>query len=122
MNMDALKELILTEIEASQGKDGIPDLRATVEEHPEFWDEFADAASAAFAAKMTNLMAPRWEAAPKGYVCPVCGKEALERSTHFMGGPYSGSVHCTGCDHRESVVSYVGRNLLTVEPMAEETV
>ena len=67
--------------------------------------------------QVTNLFGITWEAAPEGSECPRC-KGALERSRGLMvSGPWSGSVRCTNCDYRDSVMGYLGRSMFQVEPM-----
>lgn len=53
---------------------------------------------------------------PAGTVCPSCGGSDLNILTTMMSGPYSGYLECP-CGWRESVMSYIGRRLVSVTPM-----
>lgn len=68
---------------------------------------------------MIEAMLPKWKAAPQGSLCLSCGKESLERSHYLMGGPFSGTVRCTACEYRDTVVGYLSRTIVKVEPMPE---
>jgi hypothetical protein len=61
-----------------------------------------------------------WTKAPKGSKCPSCGKEALERSKQLMGGPWSGSIRCKGCGHTDTLVGYLGKTIVEVQPLTTE--
>lgn len=61
---------------------------------------------------------PRWESAPDN--CPECDSDNLQRSVIPIGGPYSGSIHCPDCGHRESVMNYLGRTMIKVEPLEDK--
>ena len=63
-----------------------------------------------------------WSKAPKGSKCPGCGKETLERSKHFMGGPWSGTIRCTTCGHTDTLVGYLGKTMVEVQPLTPEEV
>ncbi len=63
-----------------------------------------------------------WDKAPKGSKCPSCGNETLERSKHLMGGPWSGSIRCTACGHTDSLVGYLGKTMIKVQPLSPEEV
>ena len=62
----------------------------------------------------------RWVDAPEGAKCLGCGKETLERSVPLMGGKWSGSVRCKECDYRDSLMTYLGKTIITVEPLPED--
>lgn len=52
--------------------------------------------------------------------CPRCSSKALKtvRVAGF-GSPYVGQVYCTSCDYRDSVMSFLGKSLFTVQPLPE---
>lgn len=65
----------------------------------------------------TNLFGIRWEPASEDFLCPRC-EAPLERSRGLMlMSPWAGSVRCTKCDFRDSVVGYLGRSMIQVQPM-----
>ena len=67
--------------------------------------------------QVSNLFAISWEATPEGFACPRC-EAPLERARGLMiSGPWAGSVRCTKCDYRDSVVSYLGKSMVEVQPM-----
>lgn len=63
------------------------------------------------------MTAIKWSKAPEGSKCLGCGKETLERSRTLMGGPWSGHVRCTACDYHDTLASYLGKTMITVEPL-----
>ena len=62
---------------------------------------------------------PVWGKAPEDARCLQCGAGGLERSRVPIGGPFSGKVRCLACGHEESVMSQIGKTLVTVEPLPE---
>lgn len=69
--------------------------------------------------QVTNLFGITWEAAPEGSECPRC-KAALEKSRGLiLSSPWAGSVRCTKCDYRDSVMGYLGRSMIQVEPLPD---
>lgn len=67
----------------------------------------------------TSLFGIHWIEAPDGFICPRC-QSPLERSGGLtITGPYSGSVRCTKCEYQDSVMGFLGRSLIQVEPMPE---
>lgn len=81
--------------------------------------EGMDAELDAIGRAMIEASLPKWKAAPQGSLCPSCGKETLERSHYLMGGPFSGTVKCTACGHHDTVVGYLSRTIVKVEPMPD---
>lgn len=63
---------------------------------------------------LATLMGLRWE--PLSEPCPKCGKNALQRGSNMMSGPYGGIVKCD-CGHRESAYAFLGRTMIKVEPL-----
>lgn len=55
--------------------------------------------------------------------CPKCGNKTLEKYSSLFYGPYGGAVICATevCNHRETGYSYIGRNMISIEPMPEGT-
>lgn len=52
--------------------------------------------------------------------CPGCkAKGTLNRTYLLMGGPYSGLISCSACEWKQGVIEYLGRRMITVEPMPE---
>jgi len=67
--------------------------------------------------QVSNLFAISWEATSEEFTCPRCEAQ-LERSRGLMiSGPWAGSVRCTKCDYRDSVLSYLGKSMVQVQPM-----
>jgi len=50
--------------------------------------------------------------------CPKCGSEMKLRRM-ALSGPYSGGVQCTVCSYRDSVVGYLGKQMVKVEPLPD---
>jgi hypothetical protein len=65
-------------------------------------------------------LVPKWGKAPPEARCLKCGAGNLERSFILAGGPFSGMVRCLSCGHQESVMSQIGKTLVTVEPLPTE--
>jgi len=63
----------------------------------------------------SNLLMER--DAPIGSKCPSCNKETLKIRSMPLTGPYSGSIICFSCNYSESVVSYLGKQIVQVQPM-----
>ena len=57
--------------------------------------------------------------APEGSLCPNCRTETLVIRRVPLSGPYSGSIACTSCNFKSSVIGYLGRQIITVEPMLD---
>lgn len=55
--------------------------------------------------------------APIGTKCPSCDKETLKIRSMPLSGPYSGSIICFSCNYTDSVVSFLGKQMVRVEPM-----
>lgn len=51
--------------------------------------------------------------------CPNCQTKTLERTVPFLGGTYSGSVRCTGCNYGASLMQHLGRAMFQVEQLPE---
>jgi hypothetical protein len=66
--------------------------------------------------QVTRFFEISWIPAPEGSSCPRC-KGALERSMMRLFGPYSGTVRCTACDYHDSLMSYLGKSMIQVQPM-----
>ena len=49
--------------------------------------------------------------------CPSCGENTLFRHYHFMSGPYGGFVACHSCDYRRGTYSFLGEQMIQVQPM-----
>jgi hypothetical protein len=69
-----------------------------------------------------DLLAPlmgqlSWISCPEGSKCTQCQSTEIERSISSLGGPYSGTIRCRSCGHRESVTAHIARTCFTVEPM-----
>lgn len=94
MTIDKMKAAML-ELAANGGKPADPEAKKLVE----------------------ALTSVTWSKAPDGEPCPTCGKETLERSKHLMGGPWSGSIRCTACGHTDTLVGYLGKTMIKVEPL-----
>lgn len=64
-----------------------------------------------------SFLGIQWGPAPEGSVCPRC-EAPLERARGLsLMSPWAGSVRCTKCDFRDSVVGYLGRSMIQVQPM-----
>lgn len=50
------------------------------------------------------------------FPCPACGG-TLHRVHMPLTGPYSGSVVCSACDFRDTVVSFLGKQIFVVESL-----
>lgn len=62
-----------------------------------------------------SFLGIQWEPAPEGSVCPRC-EAPLERARGLsLVSPWAGSVRCTKCDFRDSVVGYLGRSMIQVQ-------
>lgn len=48
--------------------------------------------------------------------CPQCG-QMLQRAATALSGPYSGIVFCEPCGFRQSVVVFLGKSMIQVEPL-----
>jgi hypothetical protein len=55
--------------------------------------------------------------APIGTKCPSCDKETLKIRSMPLSGPYSGSIICFSCNYSDSVVSFLGKQMVRVEPL-----
>lgn len=56
---------------------------------------------------------------PEGSKCHGCGKEeGLKIVSMLLTGPFSGHMECSLCGYKESTMSYVGRNMVRVEPLS----
>ena len=55
--------------------------------------------------------------APVGTTCRHCGAQGLEIVSMVLSGPFAGSIKCSQCGHSESVMSHLGKKLVTVEPL-----
>ena len=55
--------------------------------------------------------------APIGTKCPSCDKETLKIRSMPLSGPYSGSIICLSCNYSDSVVSFLGKQMVRVEPL-----
>jgi len=67
--------------------------------------------------QVTNLFEVRWEAASEEFTCPRCNAP-LERTRGLMLiSPWSGSVRCTKCEYKDSVMGYLGKSMIQVQPM-----
>ena len=60
-----------------------------------------------------QLLHTKWIKINTGTVCTNCKSENIERSVHFMGGPYSGSVRCLDCNHSLWLCSHLGKWIFT---------
>lgn len=63
-------------------------------------------------------LAGTWVPAGAGFTCPQCSG-AMERSVHLFAGPFGGSVRCTACPYRDSVMNDLGRRIIRVDPLPE---
>lgn len=50
--------------------------------------------------------------------CPKCDSE-MKVTRQAMTGPYGGVVHCDSCGYRDSVVAYLGRQMISIEPLPD---
>lgn len=67
--------------------------------------------------QVTHLFEVRWEAASKEFTCHRCSSP-LERTRGLMlTSPWSGSVRCTKCEYKDSVMGYLGKSMIQVQPM-----
>lgn len=67
--------------------------------------------------QISKLFAISWEPAPEGFKCRWC-EAPMERSRGLMiSGPWAGTVRCTKCEYRDSVMSYLGKSMIEVQPM-----
>lgn len=57
--------------------------------------------------------------APAGSKCPRCDKETLKIKSMPLSGAYSGSIYCLSCDFRDSVIGYLGKQMVQVQPMPQ---
>ena len=57
--------------------------------------------------------------APTGSKCPRCDKETLKVKSMPFSGAYSGSIYCSSCDFRDSVMGYLGKQMVQVQPMPQ---
>jgi len=51
------------------------------------------------------------------FKCPMCAKATLKTQHFFLGGPYSGFVSCSACGYQDTMISHLGRKILSVEPI-----
>lgn len=56
---------------------------------------------------------------PTGSKCPRCDKETLKVKTMPLSGAYSGSIYCLSCDFRDSVIGYLGKQMIQVQTMLQ---
>ncbi len=66
---------------------------------------------------LTSMLVDR--NAPAGSKCPRCDKETLKVKSMPFSGAYSGSIYCSSCDFRDSVIGYLGKQMIQVEPMPQ---
>jgi hypothetical protein len=57
--------------------------------------------------------------APDGSKCPSCHKETLKIKRMPLSGAYSGGIYCFSCDFRDSVIGYLGKQMVQVQPMPQ---
>jgi hypothetical protein len=57
--------------------------------------------------------------APEGTLCPSCKKETLIIHKMPLSGPYSGGIICSSCDHRDSVIGFLGKQMINVQPLPD---
>lgn len=66
------------------------------------------------ARKMISALSPRMVDAHPDFKCPRCnGLMQRSVSLHTFGGV----VQCKSCSYRESVMGYLGRSMIKVEPL-----
>jgi hypothetical protein len=58
--------------------------------------------------------------APIGTKCPSCDKETLKIRSMPLSGPYSGSIICFSCNYSDSVVNFLGKQMIRVEPLPKK--
>jgi len=68
---------------------------------------------------LTQSLIPMYVKMPKEDKCPKCGKGKLIRMRLAMSRTMGGMIICQkkDCDYRESVVSYLGKKIISVEPL-----
>ncbi|MDO8640819.1 MAG: hypothetical protein Q7R33_04695 [Nitrosarchaeum sp.] len=49
--------------------------------------------------------------------CSKCNSKKIIVETTLFSGPYSGTVRCKSCGHQESMWTYLGKKLVTVQPL-----
>jgi hypothetical protein len=64
-----------------------------------------------------DLLIPKWTSAPDGTKCSNCSSNQVERSYVTIGGPFSGTIRCLNCKYSETVMSYIGKNMIKIEPL-----
>lgn len=59
---------------------------------------------------------------PKYFVCPACNRKGvLKRLGGLLTGPYGGLIKCSKCDFRDSVVTYLRKNMCITEKLHKVT-
>ena len=67
------------------------------------------------------MSTPHFMPAPEGVECPKCGAKAPEfgKWACLLWGAYGGPVECKKCGYKEGFMSYIGKTMITVEPLPE---
>lgn len=68
---------------------------------------------------LSRLFGFRWVPAPEWSKCPHCDGP-LERTVGLtLASPWAGSVRCTLCPYKNSVMGYLGSEIIKVERMPQ---
>jgi hypothetical protein len=59
---------------------------------------------------------------PRGTICVKCGSKKLTIYTTLFSGSYSGRLECDKCGYSMSVMSYIGKHIVTIESLKKEDI
>jgi predicted RNA-binding Zn-ribbon protein involved in translation (DUF1610 family) len=77
-----------------------------------------DSFNSDLAKKMISALSPRMIDAHPDFKCPMCGGLML-RSQALFQHTFGGVVQCKSCSYRDSVMQYLGRSIIHIEPMPD---
>jgi transcription elongation factor Elf1 len=65
---------------------------------------------------MISALSPCMVDAHPDFKCPRCNG-LMQRSVALLQHTFGGVVQCKSCSYRDSVMGYLGRSMIQVEPM-----